>query len=138
VDPATAGWAWNSVDGELYAAGLDERAPSATAETQLRPSERRVAARRQLWVARNALTLYGLDHPPEAAAFDLAKDQWELIISAGLLPAAPANPFSPGALATRVIGVSEPGVTGDGVDAGQAGWVWNTADRQLYLAGEPE
>jgi hypothetical protein len=61
-------------------------------------------------------------------------DPWAPLILQRLLREAPANPFSPPDVATRVDVVRAPGATGETVSPKTAGWVWNSTDGMLYAA----
>jgi hypothetical protein len=69
--------------------------------------------------------------PPEVAERTL----WEVLIEKELIQAPPHNPDAPSAVASRVVVVTTPGQGGDAADPTEAGWVWNSADEELYLAG---
>jgi len=68
---------------------------------------------------------------------DFAGSVWSELVEHEFLTAPPRNPSSPPAVATRVVEVSDRGLTGAGVQPTAAGWVWNAADRTMYLAGSP-
>jgi hypothetical protein len=69
---------------------------------------------------------------------DFPASLWSELILHEFLSEAPRNPDSPEPLATRIVAVNRPGQTGTAVSSDAAGWVWNRADRRLYLAGRAD
>jgi hypothetical protein len=69
---------------------------------------------------------------------DFPATLWSDLITHGFITEPPRNPDSPAPLASRILIVRRPGQTGASVSPSAAGWVWNRADRRLYLAGRLE
>ncbi|MCA9296784.1 MAG: hypothetical protein KC983_09705 [Phycisphaerales bacterium] len=92
-------------------------------------------ARLELMQARAQIELYRLANSGESPSFQSVP--WE-IVTHGFLRSTPTNPLSPDTMARRVLVVETEGLDGSAVDPRRAGWVWNSTDRKLYLAGLTE
>jgi hypothetical protein len=77
------------------------------------------------------------DRRGRAWAPDLSSSEpWQELMRLGLLRREPVNPFSPPSVGSRIHVVDEPGVGAEAASPRTAGWVWNTADALLYVAGD--
>ncbi len=131
VPPARAGWIWNSTDHKLYAAGFDDAA-DRRAEWAARSDESKAhGLRTLLLVARGAISEHRRLHGGDP---DILARQWDALKNRPPI----ANPLSPDGIAKRIVEVTQPGVRGTAVDPAAAGWVWNSTDGQIYLAGYDE
>jgi hypothetical protein len=69
---------------------------------------------------------------------DFENNGWAELIDQKLIKANPRNPFSPRDVDDQIEIISEVGVKGDTVSAKKAGWVWNSSNNALYVAGFSE
>lgn len=128
VEPSRAGWAWNSADGVLHAAGYDERTARREAWDHKRPDQKERELRTLLSIGR--IGVRGV----EPTGQDVRRQQWGAFGRKNPL----RNPLSPDDVSTRIVPIATAGADGMSVHPSTAGWVWNSADRMLYVAGFAE
>ncbi|MHC4427194.1 MAG: hypothetical protein ACYS0D_01130 [Planctomycetota bacterium] len=133
VDPTEAGWIWNSADLAFYAAGFDDWADRRAQWNLLTVEQKQHDLAMLLQGGRNRVRDYRRAHGTDP---DLVSRQWTQYEVK--LPPPPGNPQSPRAVSRRVAEVTESGVGGAAIDPSDAGWVWNSADGTLHLAGYDE
>lgn len=137
VSPKTAGWVWNSTDRVLDAARDSAAIRACGMEHQRRQVHQTAAPYLDpiLESVRGQIALYQLYEDSLWPDGSVAEQQWAPLINAGYLGDTPVNPLSPRDARTRIIEIRTPGARGSAIDAKRAGWVWNSADQELYAAG---
>ena len=89
------------------------------------------AAVAQLQTMRAQIELYTVMQ--NGAAPDFRRRGWQPLVDAELIAHPPTNPLVAPAVAKTIVVIDRPGAEGDVVSARKAGWVWNAADKKLYL-----
>ncbi len=137
VSPKTAGWVWNSADGTLDAARDSAAIAACRREHDLRVIREKAGPFLDpvLATLRGQVALYQLYEADLWRDGSVAKLQWRPLIRAGYIGDPPVNPLSPGEVCTKIVEIRTSGARGSAVDTDAAGWVWNSADRELYAAG---
>jgi hypothetical protein len=69
---------------------------------------------------------------------DFTGPVWKELQATQLIKATPRNPFSPREVADQVEIITTPGMKGDVIDDKKSGWVWNSSNNALYLAGHDD
>lgn len=133
VDPSRAGWIWNSADGILWASGFDDDTNRITDWKAKPEAEKTQWLTDSLERTRRKIAEYQQIHAEDP---DLIGRQWSQF-GEKFMPI-PTNPQSPRLVWRRVVEVTEPGVGGAAIDPADAGYVWNSADGTLHLAGFDE
>ena len=128
VEPSRAGWVWNSAHETLHAAGYDERTARREAWDHKRPDQKERELRTLLSIGR--IGVRGV----EPTGQDVRRQQWGAFGKKNPL----RNPLSPDDVSTRIVPIATAGADGMSVHPSTAGWVWNSADRMLYVAGFAE
>ena len=137
VSPKTAGWVWNSADGTLDVARDSAAIAACRREHDLRVIRESAGPflNPLLATLRGQVVLYQLYEADLWRDGSVAKLQWRPLIRAGYIGDPPVNPLSPGEVCTKIVEIRTSGARGSAVDTDTAGWVWNSADRELYAAG---
>ncbi|MEM7227366.1 MAG: hypothetical protein AAF432_00980 [Planctomycetota bacterium] len=94
-----------------------------------------LGVRIDLLQTRAQIELFKLANQGQAPSFD--SYPWE-VVREGFIDSVPTNPLSPTTVARRAVVLESPGLDGSDIDPRRAGWVWNSTDEQLYLAGMTE
>ncbi len=128
VEPSRAGWVWNSAHETLHAAGYDDKAARREQWERASPEQKQRDLRTLLWIARSK------SRDAEPSEQDIRRLGWRAFGKKNPL----RNPLSPDAVAARITTTATAGADGESVDPSTAGWLWNTADRTIHVAGYTE